>query len=50
LIPDHREPAFAGNGFEQEQTVGGETEGRFCRRWKDVTKAKTKEDEEQKAT
>ena len=27
LIPDHGELAFAGNSFEQEQTVGGETEG-----------------------
>ena len=27
LIPDDGELAFAGNGFKQEQTVGGETEG-----------------------
>ncbi len=27
LIPDDGELAFAGNGFEQEETVGGETEG-----------------------
>jgi hypothetical protein len=27
LIPDDGELAFAGNGLEQEQTVGGETEG-----------------------
>src|SRR5882757_2483626 len=27
LIPDHGELAFAGNGFEQEQTFGGEAEG-----------------------
>ena len=27
MIPDDGELAFAGNGFEQEQTVGGETEG-----------------------
>ena len=26
MIPHHGELAFAGNGFEQEQTVGGETE------------------------
>ena len=26
MIPDDGELAFAGNGFEQEQTVGGETE------------------------
>src|SRR5438270_3201235 len=26
LIPEHGELAFAGNGFEQEQTVGGEPE------------------------
>jgi Domain of unknown function (DUF932) len=27
LIPDDGELAFAGDGFQQEQTVGGETEG-----------------------
>jgi hypothetical protein len=27
LIPDDGELAFAGNGFEQQQTIGGETEG-----------------------
>src|ERR1700728_898682 len=27
LIPDYGELAFAGDGFQQEQTVGGETEG-----------------------
>src|SRR6185503_2594001 len=26
LIPDHGELALAGNGFEQQQTIGGETE------------------------
>ena len=27
MIPDDRDLPLAGNGFEQEQTVGGETEG-----------------------
>ncbi len=31
LIPDDGELAFAGNGFKQEQTVGGETEGAVLR-------------------
>ena len=51
LIPDDGELAFAGNGFKQSRRSVEKPRGRFCRRWKDVTKSEDrKRTRKQKAT
>src|SRR5581483_113777 len=47
LIPDDRELALAGNGFEQEKTVGGETEGAVLEALKRCDEERRKKQDEE---